>query len=169
MTVIETKRLRLTRLSYDDCEFIFELVNEPSFKRYIGDKHVNNLDDAREYLRNGPIGSYAQFGYGLFRVSLRDSGCRTGISGLVKRDEFADPDLGFAFLKRHRGRGYALESSRAVLDYGLSTLGLQRIIAMADPDNERSTRLLRKLDMEYESKVRMPGDDFDIDLYAIVS
>ena len=167
MTVIATERLRLTRLSYDDCEFIFELVNEPSFKRFIGDKKVNNLDDARAYLRNGPIGSYAEFGFGLFLVSLQETGYPTGISGLIKRDEFADPDLGFAFLKRHRGRGYAFESSQAVLDFGLSELGLQRIIAMADPENERSTRLLRKLGMAYESKVRMPGDDFDIDLYAI--
>lgn len=166
MTVIETERLVLRRLSYDDCEFILELVNEASFKRYIGDKNVRNLDDARAYLRDGPIGNYEQFGYGMFLVKPRDSGLPAGISGLVKRPEFDDPDIGFAFLERFRGRGYAYESADAVLEYGFSRLGLQRVTAMVDPDNEKSIRLIVKLGMEYERKVRMPGEEDDIDLYA---
>lgn len=166
MTVIETERLRLRRLSYDDCEFIVELVNEASFKRYIGDKKVRNLDDARDYLRNGPIGNYERYGYGLFLVAPRETGEPAGISGLVKRDGFDDPDIGFAFLQRFRGVGYALESSSAVLDYGFDRLGLKRIIAIADPDNRQSIRLIGKLGMRFERKVRMPGDDHDIDLFA---
>jgi RimJ/RimL family protein N-acetyltransferase len=167
MTVLETDRLLLSRLSYDDCEFIFELVNEPSFKRYIGDKNVHTLDDAHRYLREGPIGSYAQFGYGLFLVTVRDIGLPAGICGLVKREEFEDPDIGFAFLKRFRQQGYAFESARSVLDYGFTQLELTRIIGIADSDNERSIRLLARLGLEFERMVRMPGDDHDIQLFAI--
>ena len=169
MTVIETERLLLTRLSYDHCEFISELVNEPSFKRYIGDKDVHSQEDARRYLREGPIGSYEQHGYGLFLVSVRESDMPAGICGLVKREEFDDPDLGFAFLNRYRRRGYASESARAVLEYGFNELGLRRIIAMADPDNEPSVRLLERLGFVYEREVRMPDDDQDISLFAIES
>jgi RimJ/RimL family protein N-acetyltransferase len=122
MIVLETERLQLSRLSYDDCEFIVELVNEPSFKRYIGDKNVKSQDDARRYLREGPIGNYEQFGYGLFLVNLRDTETPAGICGLVKREEFEDPDIGFAFLKRYRENGYASESAKAVLEYGFETL-----------------------------------------------
>ena len=142
MTVLETERLLLARLSYDHCEFIFELVNEPSFKRYIGDKDVQSLEDAQRYLREGPIGSYERFGYGLFLVNVKETGLPAGICGLVKREEFDDPDLGFAFLERYRRNGYASESARAVLEYGFDDLGLDRIIAMADPEYAPSVRLL---------------------------
>jgi RimJ/RimL family protein N-acetyltransferase len=164
---MQTERLVLSRLSYDDCEFIVELVNEPSFKRFIGDKKVNTPDDARRYLRDGPIGSYKRFGYGLFLVCPKGARSPAGICGLVKRQEFDDPDIGFAFLKRYRGTGYALESAQAVLNHGFRELGLKRIIAMADPDNEASVRLLSRLELEFERMVRLPGDDHDINLYAI--
>jgi RimJ/RimL family protein N-acetyltransferase len=167
MIVLETERLQLSRLSYDDCEFIVELVNEPSFKRYIGDKNVKSQDDARRYLREGPIGNYEQFGYGLFLVNLRDTETPAGICGLVKREEFEDPDIGFAFLKRYRENGYASESAKAVLEYGFETLELRRIIALADPDNEPSLRLLERLGFVYEREVRMPEDNHDINLFSI--
>lgn len=167
MTVLETDRLLLTRLSYDDCEFVMELVNEPSFKRFIGDKDVHSLADARRYLAEGPIGLYERFGYGMFLVTIRDSAIPAGICGLLMRDGFDDPDLGFAFLKRFRQQGYATESARAVLEHGTGDLGLRRIIAMADPENKPSVHLLQKLGFTYERKVRMPEDDHDIDLYAL--
>lgn len=164
--MIETERLRVSRLTYDDCEFIFELVNEPSFIQYIGDKCVRNLDDARAYLANGVIGHYEKHGFGLYRVSLKTDGTLLGICGLVKRDEFDHPDLGFAFLKAHWSNGYAYESSLAVLDYGLNRLGLKRIIAMADGANQSSTGLLDKLGFRFERMARMPGESEDVRLYA---
>ncbi|MFT5500271.1 MAG: ribosomal-protein-alanine N-acetyltransferase [Woeseiaceae bacterium] len=166
MTVLQTERLILSRLSYDDCEFIYELVNEPVFKRFVGDKQVATLTDAREYLKNGPIGSYERHGFGMFRVSVRDGGEPLGICGLVKREQFADPDLGFAFLRRSWAQGYALESAQVVLEYGKKQLGLSRIIAIADPDNSASVRLIEKLGLEFEGTVRIEGDTSDINLYA---
>lgn len=167
VAVLETERLLLSRLSYDDCEFIFELVNEPSFKRYIGDKKVITLGDARSYLRKGPISSYKQFGYGLFLVSPKGSDSPVGICGLVKREEFDDPDIGFAFLERYRQQGYALESAQAVLENARTELSLTRIIAMADADNEPSVRLLKRLGLAFDGMVRMREDDHDIGLFAI--
>ena len=63
--VVETERLALRRLRLDDAEFIFRLVNDPSFIRYIGDKGVRTLDDARKYLSEGPLASYDRHGFGL--------------------------------------------------------------------------------------------------------
>lgn len=168
MTVLQTKRLILSRLSYDDCEFIYELVNEPVFKQFIGDKQVATLTDARDYLKNGPIGSYERHGFGMFLVSARDGGNPLGICGLVKREQFVDPDLGFAFLRRYWAQGYAFESARAVLDYGNEQLGLARIIAIADPKNSASVRLIKKLGLVFEKTVRIEGDTFDINLFATV-
>ena len=143
-----------------------DLEEVPEFAN-IGDKDVNSLEDAERYLREGPIGHYENFGYGLFLVSLKGTETPAGICGLIQREEFDDPDIGFAFLGRHREQGYAIESSRAVLGHGFDTLELRRIIAMADHDNRPSINLLEKLGFVYEKDVRMPDDDHDISLFAI--
>jgi ribosomal-protein-alanine N-acetyltransferase len=168
MTVLQTERLVLSRLSYADCEFIVELVNEPSFKRYIGDKKVRSHEDAQEYLRNGPVGSYERHGFGMFLVRDKSDNTPMGMCGLVKREKFDAPDVGFAFLQRFWANGYALESAIAVLEYGKNILQLPRIIAMVDSDNEASIRLVEKLGMTFASMVRMPGESQDINMYTTV-
>ena len=167
MTVLHTDRLVLTRLSYDDCDFVHELVNEPAFRRFIGDKKVRTLADARKYLQNGPIGSYEKHGFGMFLVSTKESLVPVGMCGLVQRDEFENPDIGFAFLRRFWAQGYALESARAVLEYAVKELQLLRIIAIVDEKNSASVRLIEKLGFGYERTVRMQGDEFDIRLYEM--
>ena len=141
-------------------------MNEPSFRAYIGDKGIETLDDARQYLREVPIAHYLQHGFGVYRVSLRQNLIPVGLCGLVRRDEFPDPDLGFAFLHDHWSNGYAFESSQSVLEFALGPLGLRRVIAMADPLNQASIRLLDKLGSRYERMVTMPGETSEVRRYA---
>src|SRR5258708_15822144 len=114
MNVIQTKRLVLRYLDPYDDAFILELLNEPAFLRFIGDKGVRTLGDAREYMLKGPIDSYARHGFGLYATCLLD-GTPAGICGLVKRDGLSEVDVGFAFLSRPRSKGYATESAAWVL------------------------------------------------------
>ena len=166
MTGLETERLLLRRLSYDDSEFIIELLNEPGFQRFIGDKKVRSRDDALEYLRKGPVGSYERHGFGMFLVLEKIHESPVGMCGLVKRDDFDAPDVGFAFLQKFWGNGYALESATAVLEYGEKCLRLPRIIAMVDMENDASVRLVEKLGLIFERMVRMPGESHDIKLFT---
>ncbi len=168
MIILETERLVLSRLSYNDCEFIIELLNEPAFQRYIGDKEVRSLCDAREYLRNGPVGSYERYGFGMFLVRNKSANTAMGMCGFMKREEFDAPDVGFAFLQRFWANGYAAESAAAVLEYGRNVLKLPRIIAMVDPENEASIRLVEKLGLTFAGMVRMPGETHDINMYTTV-
>jgi len=161
-----TDRLKISKLSYNDCEFILRLVNETSFKHHIGDRGVRTLDDAREYLRNGAIRSYAINGFGLLLVRRRDDATPIGICGLVKRESLACPDLGFAFLEAHRSNGYAYESSLAVIEHAQNALNLTQIVAIAGGDNEISQNLLEKLGFRFEQMVRMPDEKEDICQYA---
>lgn len=165
--MLETDRLTLSHLSYADCEFVIELVNEPSFLEYIGDRGVRNLQDAREYLKKGAIDSYDNHGFGLFLVTHRESNTPLGICGLVARDEFDHPDLGFAFLQRHWSNGYAYESSLAVLGFAKEQIGLPVVIAMADEDNKSSLTLLDKLGFSFEKRVTMPGETVEICQFRI--
>jgi [ribosomal protein S5]-alanine N-acetyltransferase len=165
-----TPRLRLDAVVEDDAPFIFELVNDPAWLRYIGDRQVHSLDDARGYVRNGPAASYAQHGFGLWRVSLRD-GTPIGLCGLLQRNALAHPDIGFAYLPDFRGRGYALEAARAVVDHARDTLGLRRLLAITRPDNEASMQLLGRLGMQRLGQTvlypQSPGDCvFSLDLAA---
>jgi [ribosomal protein S5]-alanine N-acetyltransferase len=152
--VIQTERLVLRQLKLSDADFILELVNDATFLQFLGDKGVRTLDDACDYLRKGPMDSYGRHGFGLYAACLRD-GTRTGICGLVKRDGLEDVDVGFAFLSRHRSNGYAVESVAAILEHAKTVLGLQRVVAIAAPENFGSIAVLEKVGLRFERMVKL--------------
>jgi len=164
--VLETERLILRKLSTDDAEFILELLNEPSFLRYIGDKGVRNLDDARQYILNGPVESYERNGFGLYLVELKEARLPIGMCGLVKRESLTDPDVGFAFLPAHWLKGYAVESAAAVLAFAREALGLKRVLGITLPDNLGSINVLKKIGLKFEQMVRLSEDGEDLMLFA---
>ena len=167
--MIETDRLDLHELSADsadDAAFILRLLNEPSFIRNIGDRGVRSLDDAAAYLRKGPVASYRNHGFGLYRMDAKASGEPIGMCGLLKRDTLDDADLGYALLPEFCGHGYAVEAATAVLAHARATLGLGRILAITDPANQASMRLLEKLGFRLEKQVRLSEDDIELNLFA---
>ena len=167
MKVLETGRLVLRRFTVEDDAFILELLNDPDWIRYIGDRNVRTLDDARAYILKGPAAMHAKYGHSLDLVELKEGGAPIGMCGLIKRDTLPDVDIGFAFLPRHRGKGYAVESARAVLDYGRNVLGLARIVAITTLDNRDSAKVLETIGMRFETTIRTPGDDEELRLYAV--
>jgi len=166
-SVAETPRLRVGWLDAGDCAFILELVNEPSWIRFIGDKGVKTQQDALRYIENGPMAMYKRRGFGLYIVELKDGREPIGICGLIKREGLDDVDLGFAFLPRFWRNGYAFESAAAVMAYGRTALGLRRIVAVLSRENHRSSKLLQRLGFSFERTVKLHPDDGDLDLYAI--
>ncbi len=166
MKVLETDRVTLRRLEPADAPFVFELVNDPAFIRFIGDKGVRNLDDAQNYILNGPVASYERFGFGLFAVELNAGAIPIGICGILKRDTLPDPDIGFAFLPAYRNKGYAYESAAAVMRYARDSLGLTRILAITTPDNEASGRLLEKIGLRFERAVKLSEDADEVKLFS---
>ena len=160
--VLETDRLRLRRLSVDDAGFILKLLNEPSFIQNIGDRGVRTIADAQAYIRNGPVASYEKHGFGLWLVETKESGAHIGICGLLKREVLEDVDIGYALLPEFWSRGYALESASAVLSYGREKLGLKRVLAVVNPQNQSSIRLLEQIGFEFEKIVRLSEDAAEI-------
>lgn len=158
--VIETARLLLRKMTATDAPFIFELLNDPAFLRYIGDKGVRTLDDAREYIASGPVASYEKHGFGLFLVVIKDTGASAGMCGLLKRDLLPHPDLGFAYLPAFRSYGYGFEAAEAVMTFARERFGLQTLLAITSPANRASIRLLEKLGFTFERTMKMgPGDE----------
>jgi RimJ/RimL family protein N-acetyltransferase len=165
MNVICTDRLVLRELELHDAGFIFELLNEQSFLRFIGDKGVRNLDDARQYIQKGPRDSYARHGFGLYATCLID-GTPAGICGLVKRDGLDDVDVGFAFLSRYCRRGFAVESASAVLAHARRVLGLTRIVAITSPDNVGSIAVLERIGLKFERMIRLQEQSPELKLFV---
>jgi RimJ/RimL family protein N-acetyltransferase len=162
MLVCETERLRVRYLDpYTDAAFILQLLNEPSFLENIGDRGVRTLEDARRYVTEGPLAMYARYGFGLFRVALKESGPNTapvpiGLCGLLKRDWLPDADIGFAFLPQFWSKGYAFESALAVVDWGRRARGITRVVGITALHNTSSMRVLEKLGLKPAGVVRSP-------------
>jgi ribosomal-protein-alanine N-acetyltransferase len=166
VSVLETDRLTLHRFSTQDAPFIVGLLNEPSFLRYIGDKGVRTEADACRYLEAGPLASYERFGFGLYRVDLKEIGEPVGMCGLLRRDWLPDADIGFAFLPQFWAKGYAFEAASAVLAHARDVLGLERVVAITSPDNEASMALLAKLGFRFERLARASEKEAEVRLFA---
>lgn len=166
MKILETERLVLRQFSVEDADFILRLLNEPSFIRNIGDRGVRTLEDARSYILRVPIASYERNGFGLYLVILKESGESVGMCGLIKREELEDVDIGYAFLPEYWSKGYAVESALAVKEYARDVIGLKRLVAITDPENQGSIRVLEKIGLRFEKMIRLSEDDIELKLLA---
>ncbi len=157
MKILESERLILRPLTADDGDFMLELMNEPGFIKYVADRGLRTATDAAGYIEEKILPSYARFGFGFYRVDLKDSATPIGISGLVKRETLADVDVGFALLARFCGQGYAYEAAAAVMQHARNELGLKRIVGVTAPGNRESIKLLEKLGLQFQRKIHLPG------------
>ena len=162
---LETDRLIIRPITLDDASFILTLLNEPSFLRYIGDKQVRNLEDARQYILSGPVASYERHGFGLCLVELRESHTPIGMCGILKREELPDPDIGFALLPDFWSKGLAFEAAAAVLNDARERLKLERILAITSLDNEASMNLLERLGFRFEREIKLSADREPVKLF----
>lgn len=167
MKILETERLLLRQFSIDDADFILRLLNEPSFIQNIGDRGVRTLEDARSYILRVPIASYEKNGFGLYLVILKESGASIGMCGLIRREALEDVDIGYAFLPEYWSRGYAVEAALAVKEYARDVIGLKRLVAITDPENQASIRVLEKIGLRFEKMIRLSEDDIDLKLLAV--
>ncbi|HXJ69161.1 MAG TPA: GNAT family N-acetyltransferase, partial [Verrucomicrobiae bacterium] len=102
------------------------------------------------YIARGPVASYAKHGFGLWAVDLRASAESLGMCGLIRRDSLPHADLGFAFLARHRGHGYAREAAAAAVALAREAFHLPRLLAITDPDNTASRAVLEHVGFAFE-------------------
>jgi RimJ/RimL family protein N-acetyltransferase len=166
VAVLTTARLRVRPLRPSDAAFIVALLNDEAFIRNIGDRGVRSLDDAVAYINGGPAASYARYGFGLSAVELSADGVPIGICGLLHREQLSAPDLGFAFLPQYRSHGYAFEAASAVKADAHVRLGLPTLLAIVNPDNRPSIRLLERLGFGFERAIRLSAEGPSLNLFA---
>ena len=133
---------------------ILEVLTDPDFVANVGDRGVHDLAVARRYITEGVGASYSSHGFGMYLVELRAEDAPLGICGLLRRDYHPDVEIGFAFVPRARGHGYALEAAGATLDFARDTLRLVRVVGLTAPHNRRSIQILERLGFHRERMVR---------------
>ena len=167
MIVFETPRLILREFALEDAAFIVELLNEPGWQQFIGDRGVRDLESACTYLQNGPMTSYTEHGFGLWAIEHKQDGSLLGVCGLIKRDGLDDVDIGFALLSRYEGQGFAREAAAATLVYAQDVVKLLRVVGITAVNNHRSAKLLQRLGMTYEQTFQLHSDSKPLHLYGI--
>ncbi len=166
MAVLKTERLVLTELSLTDAPFILQLTNTAEWLQFIGDRGIKTIEDAENYISKGPQMSYAKWGHGLYRVSLKNSGIPVGMCGIIQRDTLPHKDIGFALLPQYTGNGYAQEAAAAILEDAKERLGIEKIVAITLPNNSRSIALLGKLHMTFDKMIRLANGNEDLMLFT---
>ena len=154
-------------MTVQDAPFIHDLLNQPTFLRFIGDREVRTDSDAAGFIESRYRQSYRDHGYGLYVVEAIDTELPMGICGFVRRDSLPAADIGFAFLPEFEGRGYAYEAAAATLRHGHEQLGLTKILAIATEDNTRSHRLLIRLGFQRSGAITMPGETQAVALFEL--
>jgi [ribosomal protein S5]-alanine N-acetyltransferase len=168
-TIFISNRLLVREFQPSDVHFIVRLVNTHGWLQFIGDKNVRTTDDALGYLSNGPFGSYRKFGFGMWHVSRTDNGESLGMCGLLQRQGLAHPDLGFAFLPEHQGKGYAFEAASATVAHGFGHFDLNTIFAITMRENVRAQALLKKVGMSFDRDILLntSGKEEELMLFGI--
>lgn len=168
MQILETPRLLLRPFTLDDAQAFYQLVSNAQITRYTGDLPVADVQAARDLMLARPLRDYAVNGFGRHAVVEKSSGEVVGFSGL-KRLTNGEVEIGYRFLIRCWGLGYATESAREALRWGREELRLPRIIGQVVRDNTASVRVLEKLGLVYERSITLhePGElALDVDIYA---
>lgn len=165
MVIAQTPRLLLRPLTLHDASFLLDLMNQPSYHRFIGDRGIRDVAHAMDYIQSRFIESYEHNGYGLYAVVVVGTATLAGICGLVKRETLPQPDLGFAFLPAYWSQGLAREAAQAIMNFARNQVGLSELLAVTHPENAASIRLLEKLGFTFQETIKFPGDDETLKLF----
>jgi RimJ/RimL family protein N-acetyltransferase len=164
--LFETERLILREATKEDAQFLYDLVNSPDWLKYIGDRGVHNLDDARKYAINRVLLHCRKDGFGFHVMERKSDGSSLGMCGLVKREFLEDIDIGYALLPEFYGKGYAYEAAHAMMLFAEQHLKLPRIAAITTTNNLPSIRVLEKLGFRHEKNFFAPNDKEELMLFG---
>lgn len=165
MLSYRTERLVLREAELTDAPFLMELMNQPNWLQYIGDREIYSVRAAEDYVCHKLKSSYEKNGFGLLIVERIDDNKAVGLCGLIKRPDLTHPDIGYALHSDFYNQGFALEAAEAIVA-DARTLGIGKLLAITLPSNDRSVRLLKKLGMTFERSIYMPGDRELLHLYS---
>lgn len=162
-----TERLVFREFVRQDKEFLYEMLNTEEWKRFIGDRKINSLRDAENFITDKLIPFYRKNGFGFYAMLSKANNKVIGMVGLNKRDGLEFVDLGFAVLPRFTNKGFAYEGALSCIDYAKNALKLHKLAAIANTDNTASIKLLTKLGFKYVKQLTLPNETILLNYYEL--
>jgi ribosomal-protein-alanine N-acetyltransferase len=147
---LHTPRLYLREFTLDDAQLLVDLNSDINVTRYTGDGPVE-LSESKKIIEEIILPQYANE-MGRWAVHLKDTDEFIGWSGIKYIESLNEYDIGYRFFKKHWGKGYATESGKAVMDYGLNVLKLKQIVGRAAVDNHNSIKVLEKVGLKFKEE-----------------
>jgi len=156
--IIETNRLLMRPLMADDLPTLIRLRADEDVSRYIGGKRMQSPEMIEQRFRFY-LACHEQRGYGMAMILRKSDGATLGWGGLQPLEETGEIEVGYGFDKPFWGQGYATEAAAAWLRFGFEQAGLERIVAVAIPENVASRHVMEKLGMHYEREAQHYGNN----------
>ena len=163
--VYETDRLLLRPTGIEDAELVLELMNTAKWIRFIGDRNVHSLEEAKTYIESRMLPQLKRLGYSNYTLVRRSDGSLLGTCGLYDREGLEGIDIGFALLPRFEGQGYGFEAASHIKKAAFEDFGIEQLQAITSKENIASQKLLVKLEFEPVGTTRLPNENEDLLLF----
>ena len=162
-----SKRLIIRPTFEQDAKLIFQLMNTPKFIKYIGDRKISSINDAKNYIKVKMLAQLYSMGYSSYTLINKSNGDKIGICGLYNRAGVDGIDIGFSILPHFERLGYAFESSSRLIKGAFEELEIEEIKAITNQDNISSKNLLKKLGFKLIGKTILPDEKEELLLFEI--
>jgi len=163
--MLETERLILKPIRQEDLSWLIEMRTPDPVNRYLGGRKMQNPEALTRRIRDY-IDWFEKNGYGVCVMELRATGERIGTSGLQQLGDTPQVEIGYNLSEKYWRQGYGYECCYGWLKHGFETLGLERIVAVAHPDNTGSWRIMEKCGMQFEGIEK--HYEMDVRFYSIL-
>ncbi len=147
--MLETERLLMRRFTPEDLDKLIELRSDEEVIKYLGGKKFQNPEAIDKRLKFY-IECYEKFGFGVCATIWKETGEMFGWSGLMPLEDTGEIEVGYGMIKEFWGKGIGFECAMAWLKFGFEQAALERIVAVAYPENKGSWRIMEKCGMKYE-------------------
>ncbi len=151
--MLETPRLILREMNEGDADALWELESDPEVHRYLGNHPVQHTDEIKTIIES-VLRQYKENGIGRWAAVEKETGNFIGWTGLKfvinetnKHNHYYD--LGYRFIRKYWGKGYAAETAIASVEYGFNVMQLKEMYAMADTGNDASNKILKKSGLKF--------------------
>ena len=162
-----SKRLLIRPTFEQDAKLILQLMNTPKFIKYIGDRKISSINDAKNYIKVKMLAQLYLMGYSSYTLINKSNGDKIGICGHYNRAGVDGIDIGFGILPHFERLGYAFESSSRLIKGAFEELEIEEIKAITNQGNISSKNLLKKLGFKLIGKTILPDEKDELLLFEI--
>jgi len=149
---LESERLIIRTTKVSDAPFYFELFNDPDWIKFINDKGLKSIEETEVYLEDILAKNKKLNGLGFFAVVLKETEELIGTSTILQRERLEFIDIGYGFLPKGRGKGYATEATKLMMEHVKRVYKQEKLYAFTKPNNEQSKKLLKNLGFKFVRK-----------------